>query len=282
LWLSPSAGRFSAVSDTSATPAGAAGLAFSAMFRLRPAVLTVPAPSQFGRDVNVLRYANDAALGGRLGIGNRLELTLLLNAGLYQRGAGIKGVTDQSASGVTTTTRHDPRLGFGYALGSRTPRWGAKLRFEAKLPLGDAEALSGEPSFVASPSLALSSELGGFFAGAELGARLRRPTSVFGVRIGSQASIAVGAGYQLRRAGIALAAELYALPSLIDSGSARYLPSEWLATLSFAPRSLERVAFGLGGGGGLPLSSEKGGSSLAFGVPSFRGLAFVRLAPPVD
>jgi hypothetical protein len=282
LWLSPSAGRFSAVSDTSATPAGAAGLALSALFRLRPAVLTVPAPSQFGRDVNVLRYANDAALGGRLGIGNRLELTLLLNAGLYQRGAGIKGVTDQSASGVTPTTRHDPRLGFGYALGSRTPRLGAKLRFEAKLPLGDAEALSGEPSFVASPSLALSSELGGFFAGAELGARLRRPTSVFGVRIGSQASIAVGAGYELRPIGLALAVELYALPSLIDSGTARYLPSEWLATLSFAPRSLARVSFGLGGGGGLPSSSDSSGSSLAFGVPSFRGLAFVRVAPAAD
>jgi hypothetical protein len=245
-------------------------------------VLTVPAPSQFGRDVNVLRYANDAALGGRLGIGNRLELTLLLNAGLYQRGAGIKGVTDQSASGVTPTTRHDPRLGFGYALGSRTPRLGAKLRFEAKLPLGDAEALSGEPSFVASPSLALSSELGGFFAGAELGARLRRPTSVFGVRVGSQASIAIGAGYGLRRARIALAAELYVLPSLIDSGRARYLPSEWLTTLSWAPRSLQRFSFGLGGGGGLPLSSDLGGASLAFGVPSFRGLAFVRVAPAAE
>jgi hypothetical protein len=279
MWLSPSAGRLSLSSDTAATPAGKLGLGLSLLLRLQPAVLTVPAPNQYGRDVNVVRYANDAALGGRVGIGNRLELTLLLPAGLYQRGAGIKGVTDQSAPGIAKSTLHDPRVGFGYALASRTPVFGIKLRFEAKLPLGNREALSGEPSAVASPSVALSSRLGGFFAGAELGARLRRPSSVFGVRVGSQAAVSLGAGYELPRLRLALAGELYFLPSLIDSGRARYLPAEWLATLRWAPRRLGRFAFGIGGGGGLPLSSEQGGSSLAFGVPSFRGLAFVRVAP---
>jgi hypothetical protein len=305
MWLSASAGRLLLTSDTSAAPAGKLGVGLTLLHRVHPAVLTVPSPNQYGRDVNVLKHASDVTLGGRLGIGNRLELTLLLPAGLYQRGAGIKGVTDQSAPGIAQTTVHDPRVGFGYSFVPPSRAIGAKLRFEAKLPLGNREALSGEPSVVASPSVALSASRGGFFAGAErdgslaadphseergrtpqpraqLGARLRRPTSLFGVRVGSQASISLGAGYELAGPRLALAGELYLLPSLIDSGAARYLPSEWLVSVRWAPRRLAPISLGLGGGGGLPLSGEAGGSSLAFGVPSFRGLVFVRAAASTE
>jgi len=278
-WLSPSALRFALISDTNSPKAAQVGLGATASFRLGPAVLNVPAPNRDGRDVNLLRHATDLSLAARLGIGNRLELTLLLPAGLYQRGAGIKGITHQSAPEIPTTTLHDPRLGFGYSLPTASPQFGAKLRFEAKLPLGNTAALSGEQSFVASPALALSSRLGGFFAGAELGARLRRPVDFFGARVGSQGLLAAGAGYALAAARLSFAAELYLLPSLVRADRIRYLPAEWLASVRYAPQALSGVSLGVSGGSGLPLSGNAAGSSFALGVPAFRSGLFVRFTP---
>lgn len=282
LWLSPSAKRLLLVSDAAALTGGKFEVGLTAAFRYRPAVLTVPSPNESGRDINLLRLSTDASLAARLGLGNRLELTLLVPAGLDQQGAGIKGVTSQSAPDIPLTSLHDPRLGFGYSLPLHSAALGAKLRFETKLPLGAAVALAGERSFVASPSFALDSKLGGFFFGAELGARLRRPTEFFGLRLGSQALLAVGAGYELERLGLSFAAEAYLLPSLIPSGKVSYLASEWLSSLRFAPHGIPALSVGVGGGSGLPLSGNAAGSSFAFGVPSMRFVAFARLTPPTD
>jgi hypothetical protein len=278
MWQSPSAVRLTVVSDTGAQAARKLALGASFMLRLRPAVLTVPAPNQDGRDVNLISHAMTWSLGARVGIGNRLELTALA-AGLSQRGAGIKGVTSQSAPAIDSPALQDPRIGFGFALLPAASRLGAKLRFEAKLPLGNAAAFAGESSFVASPTFAFSSRLGGLFAGLEVGARLRRPSEFFGLRVGSQALIAIGAGYELAGPRLSFALELYALPSLIDSGSYRYLPAEWLVTTRYAPRFLGNFSVGIGGGGGLPLADGPGGAHLGFGLPSFRALGFVRLTP---
>ena len=280
-WQSAAASRLNAVSDTGALATGQVALGTSFMYRLRPAVLNVPAPNQNGRDVNLIKDALSWSLAARVGIGSRLELTALA-AGLSQRGAGIKGVTSQSAPAIDSPSLQDPRIGFGYSFDTSASRFGAKLRFEAKLPLGDAEAFAGERSFVASPSIVLSSKLGSVFGGVELGARLRRPGNLFGLRIGSQALLAAGGGYELQRLRLSFALELYLLPSLIDSGSQRYLPAEWLLTTRFAPRWFGPFALGLGGGGGVPLSSGAGGALLAFGVPSFRGLVFLRVTPPTE
>jgi hypothetical protein len=276
LWASPSASRFVALADTETPAAGKLAAGVIAGFRYRPAVLTVPAPNRDGREINLLQKSADASLAARLGLGYRMELTLLLPAGLYQRGSGIKGITDQSAEGLPVASLRDPRLGFGFELG-RTPALGAKLRFEAKLPLGARDALGGEQSVVAGPSLALSARRGGFFAGAELGLRLRRPAELFGTRVGSQASLSAGLGYELQGPRLALALEAYLLPSLIDAGARSYLPGEWLASTRWAPRAFA-WSFGLGGGGALPVSGDAAGSHVAFGVPAFRCLAFVRYA----
>jgi hypothetical protein len=280
-WQSPAAVRLNAVSDTGALPAGKLALGTSFTYRLRPAVLNVPAPNQEGRDVNLIKDALSWSLTARLGIGKRLELTALA-AGLSQRGAGIKGVTSQAAPAIDSPSLQDPRVGFGYSLNTSSPHLRAKLRFEAKLPLGNAEAFAGERSFVASPSIALSTKLGGLFGGVELGARLRRPSNLFGLRVGGHALFAAGGGYELARPRLSFALELYLLPSLIDSGSYRYLPAEWLLTTRFAPRLFGNFSLGVGGGGGLPLSSDLGGALLGFGVPSFRGLFYVRLTPNAD
>jgi len=280
-WQSPAALRFSSVSDTGALAAGRLALGTSFTYRLRPAVLNVPAPNQDGRDVNLIKDALSWSLSARLGIGNRLELTALA-AGLSQRGAGIKGVTSQAAPAIDSPSLQDPRIGFGYSPTTPTRRFAVKLRFEAKLPLGNAEAFAGERSFVASPSVAVSGKRGGVFGGIELGARLRRPSDLFGLRVGSQALLAAGAGYELAGPRLSFALELYLLPSLIDSGSYRYLPAEWLLSTRFAPRLFGNLSLGAGGGGGLPLSASVGSALLGFGLPSFRGLLYVRLTPPAD
>jgi hypothetical protein len=277
MWQSPSAVHFAIVSDSGALSTGQLALGTSFAFRLRPAVLTVPAPNQAGRDVHLIRHGTAWSLGARWGIGNRLELTALA-AGLSQQGAGIKGVTSQSAPAIDSPVLQDPRIGFGYALEPPWPHLGLKIRFEAKLPLGNAEALAGERSFVASPSVVAAMHSGGAFAGLELGARLRRPSEFFGTRVGSQAALALGLGYEFVGPGLTFALETYLLPSLIDSGP-RYLPAEWLLSSRYAPRWLGNFSVGLAGGGGLPLSSGPGTASLAFGVPSFRALAYVRLTP---
>jgi hypothetical protein len=213
-------------------------------------------------------------------MGRGLELTLVLPAGLYQRGAGIKGVTHQSAPAIAQQSLRDPRIGFGFALPTLARRLASKLRFELKLPLGNSDALSGEAGAVASPSLALSARTHGFVVGAELGARLRRPALLYGSRIGSQALLALGLGYELHGPPLTFAVEAYALPSLIRPSTTRYLPAEWLASVSLRPRPWPRWAFGLGGGSGLALSSNTGSPAFGFGVPAFRGLLFARFAPP--
>jgi hypothetical protein len=278
LWLSPSASRFATISDATVPARGELAGAATLGFRYRPAVLNVPAPSRGGRDVNLLRHGTDLSIAARWGLGNGLELTLLLPAGLYQRGAGIKGVTDQSAPAIPLASLHDPRVGFGFSL-LRSAAWGAKLRFEAKLPLGSETTLSSEQSAVASPSLAVSGRRGGFFGGAEVGVRMRRPAELFGTRIGSQASVSLGVGYELRGPRLALTVEAYLLPSLVDAGPRRYLPAEWLAALRWAPRAVP-WSFGVGGGSALPVSGEGASSNVAFGVPAFRALLLASVSTP--
>jgi hypothetical protein len=280
MWQTPSAVHLNVVSDTAALALGQLGLGAAATLRFSPAALNVPAPNERGRDVNLIKTALSWSLTGRVGIGNRMELTALA-AGLSQQGAGIKGVTSQNGPPIDSPSLQDPRVGFGYSLTS-SASFGAKVRFEAKLPLGNAEAFAGEPSFVASPSLALSSARGRFFGGLELGARLRRPSDFFGVRIGSQASIAAGLGYEFPGPRLSFALEVYLLPSLIDTGRASYLPSEWLYSTRLAPRCFGNFSLGVGAGGGLPLVGAVGGAQLGFGVPAFRGLVFVRFSPRGD
>lgn len=280
MWLPPASTRFTLLSDAAAAPASklAAGATFG--FRLHPAVLSVPAPNQDGRDVNLLRYAVDATLGLRWGLGKGLELTVVAPAGLYQRGSGIKGITSQNAPALPAQSLHDPRLGFGYAFETGSRHISAKLRFEAKLPLGNADALAGEASPVASPSFVLQSTVGHWAAGIELGARLRRPVDFYGARVGSQGLLVVGIAYELARPRLSFTLEGYLLPSLVARGSFRYLPAETLFTTRLAPASWHGLSCGLAGGTGYDSSSTPSGeSALALGVPTFRVLGFVRYAP---
>jgi hypothetical protein len=283
MWLTPSARHFSFVSDTAALRAGDVSGALTFGFRFEPGVLTMPSPNRDGREVNALRHATDATLGLRAGIGTGLELTLVLPAGLYQRGAGIKGVTHQAAPPIPQQSLHDPRIGFAVAIPGRARDYGGKLKLELKLPLGNREALAGEADAVLSPGLVWSLRHARWFAGGELGARFRTPTRLFGTRIGTQEVLAVGGGYELPRPHLTFAIEAYAAPSLLrrPHGELPYIPAEWLTSVRFGPHALPHWSVGAAFGTGVPLAQDRddGPAFLAFGVPRFRSLLFLRFLP---
>ncbi len=294
LWLPPDAGPFTLLPSTDATPPRRLGFEVALTLRLRPALLQAPAPNREGRTVNALRLATDGAMAWSLGLGYGLEVQGATSLGLSQRGAGIKGVTSQDAPPLPSTATHDPRLGLAYAFGAPVSSFGAKLRLELKLPLGDADALNGEAGLVASPSLAVGWRPShvdrpasgqalappGPMATLEVGARLRSQKDFFGARIGNQAFVAFGLGYALLRPRLTFTLEAYALPGLGGGATAAYLPSEWLSSVAFSPTTEPELSFGLAGGAGIPLSSDSSGESYAaFGVPALRAHVFARFAP---
>jgi hypothetical protein len=283
LWLTPSARHFAFISDTDAPGFGKLGGSATIGFRYQPAVLEAEAPNAEGREINLIRHTTDLTAGLRLGIGNRMELTLALPAGLYQRGAGIKGITHQSAPPIAEQSLHDPRVGFGYAPPFRPAGITSKLRLELKLPLGDRAALMGEQSFVMSPTLAIGRRHRGWFAGGELGARLRRPSEFFGRRVGTQALVAGGLGYELPRPQLAFMLELYALLSLAARTAQEHdLPAEWLASARFRAKSLPQLVLGLAGGTSIPARNATGEWRAGVGAPLFRALVFARWLPETN
>ena len=280
LWLPAGGGPFQTLPNTQATPAGEMAVELGVMLRLRPALLLAPAPNREGREVKAVGFAADGSLGWSLGLGGRWELSGAMPLGLYQSGAGIKGVTYQQAPPVARAAVRDPRFGLGYALLNGAGELGAKARLELKVPLGDPDALASEATPVLCPTVALALRRTGWLLGAELGARLRGSSTVFGSRIGSQGFIALGIGYELAPPRVSFALEAYALPSLVAPGDTLYLPAEWLGSVSYSPASEPELSFGIGAGTGLPISRNDAGESFAaFGVPALRGFAFAQFAP---
>ena len=83
-------------------------------------------------------------------------------------------------------------------------------RFETSAPTGDQDQFAGERGAVFSPSVAGDARFHRFFAGAELGARLRPVAELVGARGGSQLRAAAGA----RAAGVAVSMSSGLAPTL--------------------------------------------------------------------
>jgi hypothetical protein len=279
LWHSPSAGAFVLISDPGSPGLGKLAGSATLGFRLKPAVLVAPSPNASGREINLISHTTDLSLASRLGIGRGMEVTLALPAGLYQRGAGIKGVTHQSAPGIPAQSLHDPRVGFGFAA-LTGPGGGIKLRLELKLPLGDEQALMGEAGPVLSPTYLMQWRTRHWSFGGEAGVRLRRPTNFFGRRVGTQVAASLGVGYSLEHPRLAFTLEGYALSSLAAQKGAPDVPSEWLASARFTPSGIPRMSLGLAGGTSIPMPFASASSGV--GAPLLRVLAFARWAPGDD
>lgn len=294
LWHPPGRPELVAIAPAEPTPSGAFAFGAVADYASRPIVLVAASPDPEGREIRVVDHRLDLSLTWAYAPSERLELTLVTPMVLHQTGAGAEGVTSQSAPPIARTAARDPRVGAGYALPipkalRDSTGLGVKARAELALPLGDELVYAGEQSFVLAPSVAASMATGRFFAGSELGARLRETVHVAGASLGPQLVAALGAGIHiLSEQRLSLSAEAALMPTLAAQdrarGDALLVPAEWLAALRSAPFSDPALLLQLGGGTGIPLSSEAraDGSTdhyLGLGTPRFRFVLAVRYAP---
>src|SRR5262249_54181703 len=139
----------------------------------------------------------------------------------------------------------DPRIALAIALPPPTPGLALAPRLELALPLGADDAFTSAGAFTFAPGIGAELRLGRLALGADAGARLRRAVDFGAGRFGSERSAALGVAFDLvARERLTLAAEIFALPSLVGSTSARgeradarltSLPAEWLASVQLIP-----------------------------------------------
>lgn len=266
LWLSAGPSRFSSIAAAEPLPRHTLAFAAFGSYLDRPVLLSAPSPDPEGREIAVVRRTVDLSLAHAYGVTSSLEVSLASAMVLYQAGSGAEGITSQSAPPLASAAVRDPRVGVGYAIPFPVPGAHLKSRLELGLPLGDAHLYAGAGAFTLAPSLALGLRRGPFHAASEVGVRLRRAVPFASARIGSQLSTAVGAGVDVLGELLSVEAEAFMLPSLVsqpgrDSATSRVrdgvlVPAEWLASLRSVPTADPGLALSLGGGTGIPLSSE--------------------------
>ena len=71
----------------------------------------------------------------------------------------------------------------------------ARMTFSA--PIGDNQSSAGERTVVHVPSVSADYRIWRFFAGADVGARVRPATEFSGAKIGTQLTAAAGAGFEI-------------------------------------------------------------------------------------
>lgn len=291
----PNAGpmRFAAVGGTETVAEGQVGFGLVTSYQSRPVILRVASPGT-GTDTFVV---DDQVTGNFLfayGVTNRLELDFALPVTFVQRGAGTSPIT--GGAPLRDTAVRDLRAGIAYAILPRervapdkqTSPYGLAARFAFTAPTGDANDFAGERTAVFVPDLAGSYVRGRFFAGLDLGLRIRPVTQFAGARIGTQLTTAAGVGFDVLekerlavflegRAYVNFAeqAKLQQTPTRLDSvpSDKTITPAEWLLGVRSAPILAGDVSFLLGGGGPIPFGDD------AFTVPRFRFILGVVYAP---
>jgi hypothetical protein len=306
LWMAPEGGRFVAIPAARTLPAGRFTFGVGASYLSHPIVLDAPSPDPDGREIRVVDDAVDATLLWAYGATHRLELGAALPMVLYQTGAGIAGLTSQSAPPIARSAARDPRIDAAYALIDRkldaTSRVAAKARLALGLPFGDQQSFAGDRSFVLAPSLVSSIALGRFYASGSVGLRLRQTAELAGARLGSELWSALGAGVEiLPRRLLSFSAEAWALPTLASQDhtlpdrthirNGVLAPAEWLASFGSSPLSSGELTFQAGGGMAIPLSGDQrvapGGTTstehfAGITTPRFRVVFVVRYVPRSD
>ncbi|HXX69985.1 MAG TPA: hypothetical protein VEK07_22585 [Polyangiaceae bacterium] len=292
LWPHAGYARFEAIGSVDTIAPRQLGFGLVTSYMSRPIVLELGSAA----GTSARYYAVDNQVDGTFlwsyGVGERMELDLALPLTFVQSGLGLAPVV--GGSELSNTATRDIRFGFTYALvpgreSVRSDGAGLAARFEVSAPTGDRSEFAGEQSGVFAPSLSGELRLGEFFAGAELGARLRPATELLGARVGTELVTALGVGLDLLpRDLLSAAVEAWALPNLVSQdkaiaqggvltnqpGGAALVPSEWQLSLRSASIAKGTVCVQLGGGGALPWSAEAPVTS-----PRFRFALGVRWAP---
>lgn len=273
------------------------GFAAGLSYLSRPILLLAASADPEGREIAVVRDAFDLSLLFAYGAAERLELTVATPFTLYQRGAGVQGVTSQNGPPIDSSVVRDPRIGAAFALIRRKQGLvSAKSRLEITLPFGDEQSFAGESTFGVAPGFVLDVRKGAFFAGSEIGARLRPITELAGTRIGSQIVVSAGLGADLLGRLLTVTGEAFILPTLASQNhslpngaridQAQIVPAEALGSIASSPTP--DWTFQLGAGVGLPLSSARrvdpdGSTTVdhfaAPTTPRFRFVFVIRYAP---
>jgi hypothetical protein len=265
----------------------------------RPVVLRVPSPGPPGSRRNVVDNQVNATFLFGYGVTDRLQLDLALPITLGQDGTGLSPIT--AGSRLQDTAIRDLRFGLAYALVPRarvapdaitagagqTFSVTARLAFSA--PTGQGGQFAGERGGVAMPSVAADYRRGRWYAGTELGLRLRETTEFAGARVGTQLSYGLGVGYDLlkQRELLAVQAEARVLPTFASQGPGGgaitfpggeppsvLIPAEWMVSVRSAPVLNGDFALLAGGGGGIPFAGD---ASLT--TPRFRFVLGFTYAP---
>jgi hypothetical protein len=296
LWLPPRPSQFVSIPTATRPTLRSVFLGAGLSHAQQPILLTAASPDPEGREIRVVGRSLTLTLLGALPLGEQWDVGLALPAAVSQSGTGVEGVTDQQDSHLASHALRDPRLSVGFAWFAHPDHArrtvDARTLLRLSLPLGNESALAGERSLVFAPALVLSVDHDRFFAGSLLGPRLRQPVELAGARLGTQLEVSVGAGlHLLPRQSLSVGVETWMLPVLVSQErtvadgtrveDASLVPAEWMLSLRAAPPCLPGLSLQLGGGTGIPLSSERrtGEDTEHFAgvtTPSYRLVATVR------
>ncbi len=295
LWPHAGPSRFAAIGSTSITPSGQASFGLLASWQKRPLVLNLPSPDPAGTEAAAIDDQLNASFLWAVGLGRGLELSAVTPVTLFQDGTGPDVLRSQAPPPLVRTAVRDARLGLSAALVSRPEALGARglglvARAQLALPTGNEAVFAGGVGPAFAPALTADYRLGRFLFAAELGARLRKASTVGGARVGSQALAAIGVGFDvLPRELLSTHLEAYTLPSLerqyepardegsgrvrLDAGGAALAPTEWLATVRSSPALGGDFSVQAGGGTALPIAPDSATQ------PRFRFVLGLRYAP---
>ncbi|HSY20853.1 MAG TPA: hypothetical protein VK841_01995 [Polyangiaceae bacterium] len=304
LWPHAGPSEFVAIGGAETTAAHQLGFGLVTSYLSRPLILHLPSPGN-GSDQYIINDQVNGTFLWSYGVTSRLELDMALPLTFGQSGNGLAPLT--GGFGLHDTAVRDFRFGFTYAIlprfrptaearasaaggsgpavGPDTGSFGLAARFEVVAPTGDRDQFAGERSGVFAPSLAADYRFDRFFAGAEVGARIRPTTELLGAEVGTQIVTALGLGVDILPKGLLSATiEGFALPvvvaqnqlalqngALVNQPSSQSLvPSEWQLSARTEPLAQGQLAIQLSGGGGLD-SSEL--------TPRFRFSLSIRWTP---
>ena len=201
LWPHAGAARFVGVGGTELVDPGRLGFGIVADYLSRPVVFRIPSPAGSGSD----QYAIDNQVNGNFlwsyGVTRRLELDLGVPITFGQTGVGAEPITG-SGQHLQETAVRDLRFGAAYALVPRQPAdtvrvWSLTARFEVSAPTGDRTQFAGDRAGVFSPSVSADYRRGRWFAGIEIGARIRPADQLLGADVGTQGVVGIGIGYDI-------------------------------------------------------------------------------------
>ena len=299
-WPSPGPTRFATVNGTETVAPGLVAFGLMATYQSRPVLLRVASPGPGGSD----QYVVDNQVTGNFlfayGVSERLQLDFALPVTFIQTGAGVSPLS--GGPDLRDTAVRDLRFGFAYALvprarilpieagerGGPGNLWALAARMAISAPTGDSGQFAGERAAVFAPNLAGDLRYGRFFAGLDLGARLRPVTEFAGARVGSQLTTGLGVGVDvLARERLSFTAEARGYINFAeqhDTAQSAFgissrpngksiTPAEWMVTARSAPILAGDVTFFAGGGGPIPIGDP------AITVPRFRFLLGATYAP---